>query len=68
MFPHLKIVARARNRQHAFRLMDLNVDDVVRETLHSSLEMARLLWRNSASSQRPQPSAWRPSASMTRSC
>ncbi|HEX3122342.1 MAG TPA: monovalent cation:proton antiporter-2 (CPA2) family protein [Rhodanobacteraceae bacterium] len=42
MFPHLKIVARARNRQHAFRLMDLNVDDVVRETLHSSLEMARL--------------------------
>jgi glutathione-regulated potassium-efflux system protein KefB len=42
MFPHLKIVARARNRQHAFRLMDLNVDDVVRETLYSSLEMARL--------------------------
>ena len=42
MYPHLKIVARARNRQHAFRLMDLNVDDVVRETLHSSLEMARL--------------------------
>jgi glutathione-regulated potassium-efflux system protein KefB len=43
MFPHLKIVARARNRQHAFRLMDLNVEDVVRETLHSSLEMARLV-------------------------
>jgi glutathione-regulated potassium-efflux system protein KefB len=42
IYPHLKIVARARNRQHAFRLMDLNVDDVVRETLHSSLEMARL--------------------------
>jgi len=42
IYPHLKIVARARNRQHAFRLMDLNVDDIVRETLHSSLEMARL--------------------------
>jgi glutathione-regulated potassium-efflux system protein KefB len=43
MFPHLKIVARARNRQHAFRLMDLNIDDVVRETLHSSLELSRLV-------------------------
>jgi glutathione-regulated potassium-efflux system protein KefB len=43
MFPHLKIVARARNRQHAFRLMDLTIDDVVRETLHSSLEMSRLV-------------------------
>jgi glutathione-regulated potassium-efflux system protein KefB len=42
LYPHLKIVARARNRQHAFRLMDMNVDNVVRETLHSSLEMARL--------------------------
>jgi glutathione-regulated potassium-efflux system protein KefB len=43
LYPHLKIVARARNRQHAFRLMDLSVDRVVRETLHSSLEMARLV-------------------------
>jgi len=43
LYPHLKVVARARNRQHAFRLMDLNVEDVVRETLHSSLEMARLV-------------------------
>jgi glutathione-regulated potassium-efflux system protein KefB len=44
LFPHLKIIARARNRQHAFRLMDLtsNPDDVVRETFHSSLTMARL--------------------------
>jgi len=41
MYPHLKIVARARNRQHVFRLMDLNIDDVVRETLYSSLEMSR---------------------------
>lgn len=43
LYPHLKIVARARNRQHAFRLMDMNIDGVVRETLHSSLEMARLV-------------------------
>lgn len=43
LFPHLKIVARARNRQHAFRLMDLtSPDDVVRETLYSSLKMARM--------------------------
>jgi glutathione-regulated potassium-efflux system protein KefB len=42
-FPHLKIVARARNRQHAFHLMDLNIDDVVRETLYSSLEMSRMV-------------------------
>lgn len=41
MYPHLKIIARARNRQHAFRLMDMNVDSVVRETFHSSLQMTR---------------------------
>ena len=43
LYPHLKIVARARNRQHAFRLMDMNIDNVVRETLHSSLEISRLV-------------------------
>ena len=40
-FPHLKVFARARNRQHVFKLMDLNVEDIVRETFFSSLEMAR---------------------------
>src|SRR3984885_416048 len=39
-FPHLKIFARARNRQHAFRLMDLSVRYTIRETLVSSLEMS----------------------------
>src|SRR5271165_115360 len=39
-FPHLKIFARARNRQHAFRLMDLNVRYTIRETLVSSLELS----------------------------
>ena len=39
-FPHLKIFARARNRQHAFRLMDLDVRYIIRETLVSSLELS----------------------------
>ncbi len=39
-FPHLKIFARARNRQHAFRLMELGVHTLIRETYASSLEMA----------------------------
>jgi len=39
-FPQLKIFARARNRQHAFRLMDLDVRYTIRETLGSSLEMS----------------------------
>jgi len=39
-FPNLKIFARARNRQHAFRLMDLAVRYTIRETLVSSLEMS----------------------------
>jgi len=39
-FPHLKIFARARNRQHAFALMDAGVRDVIRDTYGSSLEMA----------------------------
>ncbi|MDB6085936.1 MAG: potassium transporter [Gammaproteobacteria bacterium] len=39
-FPHLQIFARARNRQHAFRLMDLGVQYQIRETLASSLELS----------------------------
>ncbi|HXQ31562.1 MAG TPA: monovalent cation:proton antiporter-2 (CPA2) family protein [Steroidobacteraceae bacterium] len=39
-FPALKVLARARNRQHAFRLMDLGVASVIRETYASSLEVA----------------------------
>jgi len=40
-FPHLKIFARARNRQHAFALFDAGVTQVIRETYASSLEMAQ---------------------------
>jgi voltage-gated potassium channel Kch len=40
-YPHLKIFARARNRQHAIRLMDLDVRYIIRETLLSSLDMSQ---------------------------
>jgi monovalent cation:proton antiporter-2 (CPA2) family protein len=39
-FPQLKILARARNRRHAYLLMDRGVDGLVRDTFHSSLKMA----------------------------
>lgn len=42
-FPHLIILARARDRHHAHLLMDLGVTHVVRETLHSSLRMTKQL-------------------------
>lgn len=40
-FPQLKVYARARNRQHVYRLMDAGADYFIRETFLSSLEMAR---------------------------
>src|SRR5882672_8099609 len=40
-FPKLKIYARARNRFHAYRLMDIGVDFLMRETLLSSLDLAQ---------------------------
>ncbi len=40
-FPHLRVIARARNRQHAFRLMDLGVP-AIRETLFSSIELGKM--------------------------
>jgi len=39
-FPKLRVLARARNRQHAFRLMAAGVADIWRETYASSLELA----------------------------
>jgi monovalent cation:proton antiporter-2 (CPA2) family protein len=39
-FPDLKIIARARNRQHVYKLMDLGVSVINRETYLSSLDMA----------------------------
>ena len=40
-FPHLEVYARARNRQHAYRLMDLGIIIIWRETFSSSLELTR---------------------------
>lgn len=40
-YPNLRIIARARNRQHAFRLMDMGVA-AIRETLHSSVEIGKM--------------------------
>ena len=42
-FPQVKIYARARNRQHAYQLMELGISVVWRETFLSSLDMAREL-------------------------
>ena len=39
-FPHLTIVARARNRRHEYRLMDIGVEHIFRETLLSSLAIS----------------------------
>jgi glutathione-regulated potassium-efflux system protein KefB len=38
-FPHLTILARARNRRHAHLLMDRGVTLIERETYHSSLRL-----------------------------
>ena len=40
-FPNLTIVARARNRRHAHKLMDLGVRHIFRDTLLSSVEMSK---------------------------
>jgi len=39
-FPHLVIFARARNRAHAYQLLELGITHVVRETFLSSLELS----------------------------
>lgn len=39
-FPHLVLIARARNRQHAYELLALGVTRMMRETFVSSVEMA----------------------------
>ncbi|MBO9665498.1 MAG: cation:proton antiporter [Bdellovibrio sp.] len=42
-FPHLKVFARARNRQHVFELMDRGITHVRRETFESSLLLTKEL-------------------------
>ncbi|NOR37631.1 MAG: glutathione-regulated potassium-efflux system protein KefB [Woeseiaceae bacterium] len=45
-FPHLKIIARARNRRHAHWLMDLGIEHIFRETMLSSLTMSKHVLTN----------------------
>lgn len=40
-FPDLKIVARARNRRHEYKLMDLGIEHIFRETLLSSIALGQ---------------------------
>ncbi|MGE8149840.1 monovalent cation:proton antiporter-2 (CPA2) family protein [Pseudomonas vancouverensis] len=40
LYPDMKIIARARNRQHVHRLLDVGAQPI-RETFYSSLEMSR---------------------------
>src|SRR5690349_8610942 len=42
-FPKLRIFAVANDRNHALRLMDLGIKDVIRRSYYSSLEMSRQL-------------------------
>jgi glutathione-regulated potassium-efflux system ancillary protein KefC len=41
-FPHLRVVARARNRQHAYALLGAGVEHVIRETFAASIEASRV--------------------------
>lgn len=41
-FPMLRVVARARNRQHAYALLGAGVTNVIRENFAGSLDAARL--------------------------
>ena len=38
-FPHLKILARARNRNDAFELVDMGLDSIYRENLYSAVHL-----------------------------
>lgn len=42
-FPHLQVVARARNRRHVHLLMGMGIDTIVRETFFSALRMTEFL-------------------------
>lgn len=39
-FPHVKVVVRARNRYDAYELLDMGVNEVYRETLNTSVQLA----------------------------
>lgn len=45
-FPNLTVIARARDRQHAYKLMEQGVGHVIRETFHSGIEAGRLTFES----------------------
>lgn len=51
-FPQVPIYARARNRQHVYRLMDLGVRQLRRETFLSSIELTRDVLRGLGHTER----------------
>jgi glutathione-regulated potassium-efflux system protein KefB len=51
-YPKLPIYARARNRNHVHRLMDLGVNVIRRETFLSALDLTRELLRGLGLSER----------------
>ena len=42
-FPHLAVFARARNRDHAYRLRSLGITNITRETFLSSIDLATVV-------------------------
>ncbi|MNS49119.1 Glutathione-regulated potassium-efflux system protein KefC [compost metagenome] len=38
-FPHLKILARARNRNDAFEIIDMGIENIYRENLYSAVHL-----------------------------
>ena len=51
-YPHLPIYARARNRNHAHRLLDLGITNIQRETFLSSLDITKQLLKGLGVSER----------------
>jgi len=56
-FPDLHLAARARNRQHALRLMDVGADFIIRDTLLSSISLAGEVLEDIGLSRREAESA-----------
>ena len=56
-FPDLPIYARARDRTHVHKLMDLGVEIIERETFLAALELTKDLLRGSRAAARPRSSA-----------
>lgn len=51
-YPELPVFARARNRNHALRLLDLGITNIQRETFLSSLDLTKQLMKNLGLSER----------------